>query len=40
MIIARTEKSIAQVVYQVTTGHALIGSHLTRIHNAESDTCW
>jgi hypothetical protein len=27
-VIARTEKSIAQIVYQMKTGHALIGPHL------------
>jgi hypothetical protein len=36
MIIARTEKSTAQIVYQMTTRHALI----RRIQKMKSDTCW
>jgi ribonuclease HI len=40
MMIARTEKSTSQIIYQMTTGHALIGSHLKRVQKIESDVCW
>jgi hypothetical protein len=40
MMIARTEKSTSQIIYQMTTGHALIGSHLKRIQKIESDVYW
>jgi hypothetical protein len=37
--ITKTEKSTAQMFYQLKVGHALIGPHLKRI-KAEDDKCW
>jgi ribonuclease HI len=39
-VISKTEKSTAQIYYQIKTGHALIGPHLKRIKKSEDDTCW
>jgi hypothetical protein len=38
--ITKTEKSTAQIFYQLKVGHALIGPHLQRIKKAEDDKCW
>jgi ribonuclease HI len=38
--ITKTEKSTAQIFYQLKVGHALIGPHLKRIEKAEDDKCW
>jgi hypothetical protein len=38
--ITKTEKSTAQIFYQLKVGHALIGPHLKRIKKAEDDKCW
>jgi hypothetical protein len=37
--ITKTEKSTAQISYQVKVGHALIGPHLKRVKKAEDDKC-
>jgi ribonuclease HI len=39
-VVAKTDKSTAQIYYQITTGHALIGPHLKRIKKSDDDTCW
>jgi hypothetical protein len=39
-VISKTEKSTAQIYYQIKTGHALIDQHLQRIKKTEDDTCW
>jgi ribonuclease HI len=39
-VISRTEKSTAQVYFQLKTGHALIGPYLKRIGRTDDDTCW
>jgi hypothetical protein len=39
-VVAKTEKSTAQIYYQIKTGHALIGPHLKRIKKSDDDTCW
>jgi hypothetical protein len=38
-VIAKTEKSTAQIYYQIKTGHALIGPYLKRIKKSDNDTC-
>jgi hypothetical protein len=39
-VISRTEKSTAQVYFQLKTGHALIEPYLKRIERTHDDTCW
>jgi hypothetical protein len=39
-VVAKTEKSTAQIYYQIKTAHALIGPHLKRIKKSDDDTCW
>jgi hypothetical protein len=39
-VISRTEKSTAQVYFQLKTGHALIGPYLKRIGRTDDNTCW
>jgi hypothetical protein len=39
-VISRTEKSTAQVYFQLKTDHALIGPYLKRIGRTDDDTCW
>jgi hypothetical protein len=39
-VIAKTEKSTAQIYYQLKTGHALIGPYLKRIKKSDDDKCW
>jgi hypothetical protein len=39
-VVAKTEKSTAQIYYQIKTGHALIGPHLKRLKKSDDDTCW
>jgi hypothetical protein len=38
--VAKTEKSTAQIYYQIKTGHALIGPHLKRIKKSDDDMYW
>jgi ribonuclease HI len=39
-VVAKTEKSTAQMYYQIQAGHALISPHLERIKKSDDDTCW
>jgi len=37
---ANASKAVAPRLYQLRTGHALIGPYLKKIGNRASDTCW